>query len=196
MQKKTFYVTEMYLRSHLMLFPIFAYTKTFLEGVVISGWISLCILLPAIIINQIELRNQILGIYLLVIGIFVSLTYLFMCYATPRIYDSLKFSIPILIVMIISFHRNEPFKNLKDPLRILQYSRLPIITFISLSSIISLFREVLNTGNLQFFNTKISIIKEINISKTPAYSSNVFLVASLLFLLINTLTNIKGKKND
>ncbi|WKC58144.1 Rnf-Nqr domain containing protein [Borrelia sp. P9F1] len=196
MQKKTFYVTEKYLRTHLMLFPVFAYTKTFLEGTIISVWISLCILLPAIIINQIELRNQILGIYLLIIGIFVSLTYLFMHYTTPKLYSSLKFSIPILIVITVSFHKNEPFKNLKDPLKILQYSKLPIIAFISLSSIISIFREVLNTGNLQFLNTKISMIREINISETPAYSSNVFLVASLVFVLINTLMNIKGKKDD
>ncbi|UGQ16264.1 hypothetical protein [Borrelia sp. RT5S] len=196
MQKKTFYVTEKYLRTHLMLFPIFAYTKTFLEGAMISVWISLCILLPAIIINQIELRNQILGIYLLIIGIFVSLTYLFMYYTTPTLYKSLKFSIPILIVIIVSFHKNEPFKNLKEPTKILQYSKLPIITFISLSSIISIFREILNTGNLQFLSTKISIIREINISKIPAYSSNVFLVASLVFVLINTLIKIKGKKND
>ncbi|UGQ17383.1 hypothetical protein [Borrelia sp. RT1S] len=196
MQKKTFYVTEKYLRTHLMLFPIFAYTKTFLEGTMISVWISLCILLPAIIINQIELRNQILGIYLLIIGIFVSLTYLFMYYTTPTLYKSLKFSIPILIVIIVSFHKNEPFKNLKEPIKILQYSKLPIITFISLSSIISIFREILNTGNLQFLSTKISIIREINISKIPAYSSNVFLVASLVFVLINTLIKIKGKKND
>ncbi|AYE36454.1 hypothetical protein DB313_03105 [Borrelia turcica IST7] len=196
MQKKTFYVTDRYLKTHLMLFPIFAYTKTFLEGSIISIWISICILLPAIIINQIELRNQILGIYLFMIGIFVSLTYLFMYYTTPMLYNNLRFSIPILIVIIVSFHKNEPFKNLKEPLRILQYSKLPIITFVSLSSIVSLFREILNTGNLQFFNTKISIIKEFSISKTPAYSSNVFLVASLIFLLINTLINIKGKKND
>ena len=179
-----------------MLFPIFAYTKTFLEGSIISIWISICILLPAIIINQIELRNQILGIYLFMIGIFVSLTYLFMYYTTPMLYNNLRFSIPILIVIIVSFHKNEPFKNLKEPLRILQYSKLPIITFVSLSSIVSLFREILNTGNLQFFNTKRSIIKEFSISKTPAYSSTVFLVASLIFLLINTLINIKGKKND
>ncbi|QMU99358.1 hypothetical protein F0310_02935 [Borrelia sp. A-FGy1] len=196
MQKKTFYVTERYLKTHLMLFPIFAYTKNFPEGSIISIWISICILLPAIIINQIELRNQILGIYLFIIGIIVSLTYLFMYYTTPIIYNNLKFSIPILIVIIISFHKNEPFKTLKEPLRILQYSKLPILTFISLSSIISLFREIINTGNLKFFNIKIPIIKELSINKIPTYSSNVFLVASLIFLLINTLINKKGKKND
>ncbi|WP_445436065.1 hypothetical protein [Candidatus Borreliella tachyglossi] len=189
MQKKTFYITEQYLKTSLMLFPIFAYTKTFLEGTIISIWISFCILLPAIIVNQIEIRNQILGIYLIMIGIFVSLTYLFMYHVTPVLYGNLRFSIPILTVIIVSFHKNEPFKNLKDPLKILQYSKLPLITFISLSSTTSLFREILNTGSLQLFSTKLSIIKEFGITKMPHYSSNVFLVASLIFLLINALRN-------
>ncbi|BCR21191.1 hypothetical protein [Borrelia miyamotoi] len=196
MQNTTFYVTDKYLKTSLMLFPIFAYTKNFLEGSIISIWISLCILLPAIITKQIKLKNQILIIYLFIIGIFVSLTYLFMYYVTPILYENLRFSIPILIVIIISFHKNEPFKNLQDQSNIFQYSKLPIITFISLSTTISLFREILNTGGLQFFNLKLSIIKDIDIIKTPAYSSNVFLVASLIFLLINILISIKGKKND
>ncbi|MBW6187207.1 hypothetical protein KZ870_38950, partial [Pseudomonas aeruginosa] len=99
-------------------------------------------------------------------------------------------------VIIVSFHKNEPFKNLQDQSNIFQYSKLPIITFISLSTTISLFREILNTGGLQFFNLKLLIIKDSDIIKTPAYSSNVFLVASLIFLLINILISIKGKKND
>ncbi|AHH08568.1 hypothetical protein baBA2_000585 [Borrelia anserina] len=196
MNHKTFYITDKYLKTPLMLFPIFAYTKNFLEGTMISIWISLCILLPAIIIKQIRLRNQILGIYLFIIGIFVSLTDLFMYYVTPILYENLRFSIPILTVIIISFNKNEPFKNSKDSLSILNDSKSPIIIFISLSIVISLFREILNTGSLQFFNIKLSIIKDSNIIKTPAYSSNVFLVASLAFLLINILINIKGKKND
>ncbi|AHH04819.1 hypothetical protein BmHG_00605 [Borrelia miyamotoi] len=196
MQNTTFYVTDKYLKTSLMLFPIFAYTKNFLEGAIISIWISLCILLPAIITKQIKLKNQILIIYLFIIGIFVSLTYLFMYYVTPILYENLRFSIPILIVIIVSFHKNEPFKNLQDQSNIFQYSKLPIITFISLSTTISLFREILNTGGLQFFNLKLLIIKDSDIIKTPAYSSNVFLVASLIFLLINILISIKGKKND
>ncbi|UPA18068.1 hypothetical protein [Borrelia puertoricensis] len=196
MNNKTFYITDRYLKTSLMLFPIFAYTKNFLEGTIISIWISLCILLPAIIIKQIVLRNQILGIYLSIIGIVVSLTYLFMYYITPILYENLRFSIPILTVIIISFHKNEPFKSVKDSSSILQYSKLPIITFISLSAIVSLFREILNTGSLQLFNIKLSIIKDSNIIKTPVYSSNIFLAASLIFLLINILINIKGKQND
>ncbi|AHH10778.1 hypothetical protein [Borrelia coriaceae] len=193
MNNKTFYITDQYLKTPLMLFPIFAYTKNFLEGILISIWISFCILIPAIIIKQIKLKNQILGIYLLIIGIVVSLTYLFMYYITPILYENLRFSIPILTVIIISFHKNEPFK---DSLSIWQYSKLPIIIFISLSSTISLCREILNTGSLKFVNIKLSIIKESNITQTPAYSSNVFLIASLIFLLINILINIKGKKHD
>ncbi|BCR22009.1 hypothetical protein [Borrelia sp. HM] len=196
MNNNTFYITDKYLKTPLMLFPIFAYTKNFLEGIVISIWISLCILLPAIIIKKVKLKNQILMIYLLVIGIFISLTYLFMYYVTPILYENLRFSIPILIVIIVSFHKNEPFKNLQDQSSILKYSKLPIITFISLSTIISLFREILSTGELQFLIFKLTIIKDSNITKTPAYSSNVFLVASLIFLFINILINIKGTKND
>ncbi|AAX17099.1 hypothetical protein [Borrelia hermsii] len=196
MHNKTFYITDKYLKTSLMLFPIFSYTKNFLEGTIISIWISLCILLPAMIIKQIGLRNQILIIYLLTIGIVTSLTYLFMYYVTPTLYENSRFSIPILIVIIISFHKNEPFKGLKDQLSILKYSKLPIITFISLSAIISVFREILNTGSLQLFNIKLSIIKDSNIIKTQAYSSNVFLAASLIFLSINILINIKGKKNE
>ncbi|AHH03589.1 Hypothetical protein BHY_0638 [Borrelia nietonii YOR] len=196
MHNKTFHITDKYLKTSLMLFPIFAYTKNFLEGTIISIWISLCILLPAMIIKQIGLRKQILIIYLLTIGIVTSLTYLFMYYVTPILYENLRFSIPILIVIIISFHKNEPFKSLKDPLSILKYSKLPIITFISLSAIISLFREILNTGSLQLFNIKLSIIKDSNIIKPQAYSSNIFLAASLIFLSINILINIKGKKNE
>ena len=196
MNNNTFYVTDKYLKTSLMLFPIFAYTKNFLEGILISIWISVCILLPAIIIKQVKLKNQILIIYLLIIGIFTSLTYLFMYYVTPILYDNLRFSIPILIVIIVSFHKNEPFKKIQDQSSILKYSKLPIITFISLSTIISLFREILSTGELQFFNFKLSIIKDTNITKTPTYSANVFLVASLIFLFINILINIKERNKQ
>ncbi|WP_024653445.1 hypothetical protein [Borrelia persica] len=196
---KTFYITDKYLKTSLMLFPIFAYTKNFLEGIIISIWISLCILAPAMLIQKIEMfmqktkfQNQILGIYLLIIGFIIGLTYPFMQYLTPILYEDLRFSIPILTVIIISFHKNEPFKSVN----IWQYSKLPIIIFISLSIIISLFREILNTGSLQFFNMKLTIIQNYNITKIPAYSSNIFLITSLIFLSINTLINIKGKKND
>ncbi|AJA90393.1 hypothetical protein OY14_02950 [Borreliella chilensis] len=199
MQKKTFYITEKYLKSHLMLFPIFAYTKNFLDASIVSVWISLCIILPALIINQIELRkhkNHILGIYLLIIGMFASLTYLFMFYLTPTLYKEFKFSIPILIAIIISFHKNEPFKILKNPSIIIEYSKIPILIFITLNVIISLIREILNTGNLKLFNKEIIIIKDFINIKTPAYSSNVFIIASLILLLINMLIRVKGEKDD
>ncbi|ACH94827.1 hypothetical protein ACE4V3_01305 [Borrelia recurrentis] len=192
MNKTTFYITDKYLKTSLMLFPIFAYTKNFLEGTIISTWISLCILLPAVIIKKIEFKNHILKIYLLIIGLVISITYPFMQYVTPILYENLRFSIPILTVIIISFHKNEPFKSPS----IWQYSKSPIIIFISLSTIISFFREILNTGNLKLFNITFQIIKNYNITKIPAYSSNIFLITSLIFLLINILKNIQGQKND
>ncbi|QFI14699.1 hypothetical protein QIA37_03540 [Borrelia sp. CA_690] len=197
MQKKTFYNTEKYLKSHLMLFPIFAYTKNFLDASIVSIWISLCIILPALIINQIELKkhkSHILEIYLLIIGIFTGLTYLFMFYLTPTLYKEFKFSIPILIAIIISFHKNEPFKILKNPLMIIKYSKAPLLIFIVLSSTISLIREILNTGNLKLFNKEIPIIKELINVKMSAHSSNIFIVASLVLLLINIIKNVKEKK--
>ncbi|WNY60363.1 hypothetical protein QIA03_02555 [Borreliella bissettiae] len=199
MQKKTFYNTEKYLKSHLMLFPIFAYTKNFLDASIASVWISICIILPALIINQIELKkykNHILGIYLLIIGVFTSLTYLFMFYLTPTLYKEFKFSIPILIAIIISFHKNEPFKILRNSSMIIKYSKIPILIFIALSSAISLIREILNTGNLKLFNNEITIIKELTNTKMSAHSSNIFIVASLILLLINILTSVKEKKNN
>ncbi|WNZ72772.1 hypothetical protein [Borreliella garinii] len=199
MQKKTFYNTGKYLKSHLMLFPIFAYTKNFLDASIASVWISLCIIFPALIINQIELKkhkSHILGIYLLIIGIFTSLTYLFMLYLTPTLYKEFKFSIPILIAIIISFHKNEPFKIMKNPSMIIKYSKIPILIFIALSSTISIIREILNTGNLKLFNKEIPIIKEFINTKMLAHSSNIFIVASLILLLINILTSVKEEKND
>ncbi|WKC78136.1 hypothetical protein QIA31_03480 [Borreliella turdi] len=199
MQKKTFYNTEKYLKSHLMLFPIFAYTKNFLDASIISIWISLCIIFPALIINQIELKkhkSHILGIYLLIIGIFTSLTYLFMLYLTPTLYKEFKFSIPILMAIIISFHKNEPFKILKNPSMIIQYSKIPISIFIVLSSAISLIREILNTGSLKLFNKEVFIIEGLINTKMAAHSSNIFIATSLIFLLINILTSVKEGKNE
>lgn len=199
MQKKLFYNTEKYLKSHLMLFPIFTYTKNFLDASIISVWISICIIFPALIINQIELKNyksHILGIYLLIIGIFTSLTYLFMLYLTPTLYKEFKFSIPILIAIIISFHKNEPFKILKNPSMIINYSKNPILIFIALSATIALIREILNTGNLKLFNKEILIIKDFTNVKMSAHSSNVFIAASLILLLTNMLTSVKEEKND
>ncbi|WKC76299.1 hypothetical protein [Borreliella valaisiana] len=199
MQKKLFYNTEKYLKSHLMLFPIFTYTKNFLDASIVSVWISICIIFPALLINQIELKNHkshILGIYLLIIGIFTSLTYLFMLYLTPTLYKEFKFSIPILIAIIISFHKNEPFKILKNPSMVIKYSKNPILIFIVLSSTIALIREILNTGNLKLFNKEISIIKDLANVTMSTYSSNIFIAASLILLLINMLTSVKEEKND
>ncbi|MCD2372770.1 hypothetical protein LRB46_02065, partial [Borreliella burgdorferi] len=102
--------------------------------------------------------------------------------------------IPILIAIIISFHKNEPFKILKNPSMIIKYSKIPILIFITLSSTTSLIREILNTGNLKLFNNEIPIIKGLINIKMSAHSSNIFIVASLFLLLINMLTKIKEKK--
>ncbi len=85
---------------------------------------------------------------------------------------------------------------MKNPSMVIKYSKIPILIFIALSSTISIIREILNTGNLKLFNKEIPIIKEFINTKMLAHSSNIFIVASLILLLINILTSVKEEKND